>query len=388
MKRLVKTVLPIILLAGAVAAAVMLIKTRPIAAKNEPPVQFIKVEIETAASQSKQVVVQAKGTVVPARAMVIQPEVGGKIVFQSKNLVPGGKVRAGEVLARVDKRDYALVLDQHRAAVSQAELQLKMEQQTKSVAEYEWQLVREKDRPKGQGKALTLRDPQLSNVKAQLAAARSGLEQAKLNLKRTAIRAPFNGMIREESAEMGQLVTPQSRLATLVGTDAFWVQISVPVEELDWISIPGSTAGQGSTATIRRHGGRGGSNTRQGQVVRLLGDLDPRGRMAQLVISVADPLSLASETEQTPLLLGAYVSVEIAGDRIVDAVGIPRSALRNGNQVWILNDDQRLEIRDVQVAWRDKAQVYVTDGLLAGERVITSLIAAPVPDMRLEVADQ
>ncbi|MCP4658069.1 MAG: HlyD family efflux transporter periplasmic adaptor subunit, partial [bacterium] len=182
---------------------------------------------------------------------------------------------------------------------------------------------------------------------------------------------------------------PQSRLATLVGTDEFWVQISVPVERLDWFDVPGLGAEQGSEVRVVHDAGPGKRIVRSGRVVRLLGDLDPRGRMAQLIVSVEDPLALEkdSDTPRMPLLLGSYVSVEIPGREIADVYKVPRVALHDGSRVWLMAQDGSLDIRDVRVIWREDDAVYVQQGLTDGERIITSRIAAPVQGMRLKMTD-
>ncbi|MCP4678322.1 MAG: efflux RND transporter periplasmic adaptor subunit [Deltaproteobacteria bacterium] len=391
MKRSLKIVLQIffilLILGGAVAVTVTLIKTKPTADKTTPPKKVTPVNAITVQPTSKRVSVRAMGNVIPARAVVIQPEVGGRIIYQNKRLVPGGKFRSGEIIARIDPRDYKLALSQQKAGLAQAEFQLKVEQGRKAVAEYEWSLIDEKDRPQGEAKDLTLRDPHIQNTRAALEAAKSGLERAQLSVKRTVLHAPFNGMIRDETVEKGQLVSPQSRLATLVGTDEFWVQISVPVERLDWFDVPGLGAEQGSEVRIIHNAGPGKRIERTGRVVRLLGDLDPRGRMAQLIVSVKDPLALKEDgTETMPLLLGSYVSVEIPGRELADVYEVPRTALRGGNQVWVVKNDSTLDIRDVEVVWRDDNTVYVRRGLSASERIITSRIGAPIAGMALKVA--
>jgi RND family efflux transporter MFP subunit len=246
------------------------------------------------------------------------------------------------------------------------------------------------DHPTGAAKELTLRNPHIENTKAALEAAKSGLERARLNVRRTEIKAPFNGMVRSESVEIGQLVTPQSRLATFVGTDGFWVQISVPVEKLEWIDIPGLGAEKGSVVTVMHQAGLGTKIERSGRVIRLLGDLDSRGRMAQLIVSVEDPLGLKTkkgELSSKPLFLGSYVTVHIPGREIENVFEVPRTALRDGNKVWLMDGEGRLVIRRVQVIWRESEVVYVQSGVYPEDRVVTSRIPTPVAGMRLRQED-
>ncbi len=386
MKKMLKIVLPLIVLLGGLWIAIWLFSTRPSADQNPPSQKFTLVETTALESVTKQVMVSAKGTVIPAREIVIQPEVSGRVVAQSKKLSPGGRIKKNELLVRIDRRDYELALAREKAALAQAEFQLKVEQGRKEVAAYEWTLMDEEDQPTGAAKELTLRSPHIENMKASLEAAKSGLERARLNVRRTEIKAPFNGMVRSESVEIGQLVTPQNRLATFVGTDAFWVQISVPVEKLDWIDIPGMSAKKGSAVKVIDRAGSGTKIERSGRVIRLLGDLDSRGRMAQLIVSVKDPLGLKSEPGEAPskpLFLGSYVTVEIPGREIENVFEVPRTELRDGDKVWLMDEEGFLVIQQVNVIWRENEFVYAQGGLTPEDRMVTSRIPNPVQGMRL-----
>jgi len=209
------------------------------------------------------------------------------------------------------------------------------------------------------------------------------VERARLDIARTTVEAPFNAIVQSESVDVGQLVNNQTTLASLVGTDAFWVQVSVPVASLDWIRADPE---QGSSVEIRHARGRAEPIVKSGQAVRLLGDLEPRGRMARLLVRVEDPLDLDQPVgEREPLLLGAYVEALIEG-RSADRVAvIPRLALRDGDEVWIMNGDDQLEMRRVTTSYRGRDEVYVSSGIDQGDRVIVSRIAAPVPGMSLKL---
>ncbi len=390
MRTVIKILLPLVVLGVALGIAFYLFKTRPTASKSDPGQKVSLVEIELARRTNTTVSISATGTVIPAKTVVVQPEVGGRVIHQSKKLVPGGRFRTGEVLVRINAKDYQLALERERANVTQAEFQLKMEQGRKAVAEYEWSITGKDKRPQGDAKELTLRGPHLKNTEAALSAANSGLERAQLNIRRTTLKAPFNAMVRDESVEKGQLVSPQSRLATLVGTDAFWVQISVPVERLGLISVPGLGKAEGSLARVIHQAGAGIRTQRQGRVSRLLGDLDPRGRMAQLVVSVKDPLGLNVNKDKAPsmpLLLGSYVNVEIPGHELKDVIKLSRTALRDGDKVWVMGKGNLLEIRNVSVAWREQDVVYVRNGLDPNDRIVISRIPTPMEGMLLRAGN-
>ncbi len=191
----------------------------------------------------------------------------------------------------------------------------------------------------------------------------------------------------ERSVELGQLVGPTARLATLVGTDHFWVQVSLPFESLSAVRVPGVNAAVGSAARVVQTVGAG-TVERAGTVVRLLSDLDPAGRMARVLVEIDDPLGLARPPEERglPMLLGASVQVEIDAGVLPSAFEVPRVALREGDVVWLVGADGRLAVRPVRVAWREREAVLVGEGLAAGDRVISSPVPSAVAGMALRVA--
>lgn len=382
MNKLFRMLAPLVVIAVGVALAVVLVKTRPRPQKAEAPVVPTRVRVEAVALQDRPVRVSAMGNVIAAQQVDLRPQVGGRVVSYNSQLVPGGLVAQGETLVRIDPRDYRLALDDAEAALEKARFDAELERGRQKVARREFELLRsDKDELDEEGYALALRKPHLRNVEAALAAAKSRVERARLDIARTTVEAPFNAIVQSESVDLGQLVNNQTTLATLVGTDAFWVQVSVPVSALEWIRP--DPAG-GSAVEIRHARGRAAPIVKAGRVVRLLGDLDPRGRMARLLVRVDDPLDLGRPTEsRQPLLLGAYVEAVIEG-RSADRVAvIPRIALRDGDHVWLMNRDDVLEVRAVSTTFRGRDEVYVASGLDEGDRVIVSRIAAPVPGMTL-----
>jgi len=387
MRRLVMLVAIVAVLAAAVYGARWLHKTRPRAKRVVVERKPTLVEVIAVTRGRERVVVVAMGTVIPEKTVVLQPQVTGRIIEQSPALMPGGLLKAGEIIARIDPTDYHLAIEQQKGNVARALFELKVEEGRNVIARREWKLL-EPDIPNTDaGRQLALREPHLTNARAALAAARSSLDLAKLNLERTAILAPFNALVTEESIDVGQLVTPQTRLATLVGTDAFRVQAALPVSKLDAIAIPGVNGSKGSKAKVAHEASHGCVTSREGQVVRLLGDLDPAGRMARVLIRFDDPLGV-KPGPRLPLLLGAYVRVEIEGKPLNDVYVLPRSALREGNTVWVMDADDRLAIRKVEIAWRQPDTVLIGSGLQPGARVIVSRIPVPIPGMKLRVEDE
>ena len=175
------------------------------------------------------------------------------------------------------------------------------------------------------------------------------------------------------------LADSSSALVTLVGTDAFWVQASVPLSELKWIKLP--TADQpGADAKILVSANDGPPLEWSGKVVRLLSDLEAEGRQARVLIEVPKPLD---SNPAQPLLLGTYLRVEIDSGNLPDALEIPRTGLREGNRIWLVGPDKTLLIRDVEILWSREESVIISNTIAEGESLIISDLRAPLPGMAL-----
>ena len=398
---ILKVVLPLLVLAAGMVGMLALVKTKPVPHKQPRKDLGTLVQAVEVSARRQPLVLQAQGSVMPARQVSVQPEVSGRVTWKNKSLVPGGRFKQGEVLLRIDPRQYAIEAEQRRASIDQAEQQLSIERARREIAREEWQIIGQDGQATAEGRAVALREPQLRQAEASLQTAESAASLAKLNLGRTTLVAPFNGLVQATTIDVGQLVAPQSQLATLVGTDAFWVQASVPVKHLKSIKIPGLNAEKdaGSEALIWQDLG-GERIEKLGKVVRLLGDLDPLGRMARVLVEIQDPLGLARQpsaksgklTEaptnspaRMPLLVGAYVHVEIAADTLVDVIEVPRVALKGGDQVHVYGENDTLAMRAVNIVWRSKDSVLIDQGLASGERVIVSRIPSPVEGMKLRL---
>jgi RND family efflux transporter MFP subunit len=386
-RRILRWVLPLVVLAAGIFGARWLVVNRPRAERAEvepiPPL----VRVAAAVRSAEPVTIVAMGTVVPARRVVLQAEVSGRIVAQSPQLLPGGLFQKGDVILQIDPRDYETAVQQQKAAVEQARLEVQLEAGRQVIAEREWRLL-EEDIPLDQAsQELALRRPQQKNARVSLEAAEAALEQARLQLERTTVHAPFNAVVQEEFVDVGQLVSPQTQLATLIGSDRFWVQVSIPVDRLGWLSFSGTEAVGGARVRVIQEITGEVSIERPGHLVRLLGDLDPVGRMARVLVEIEDPLGLNSSKapQGIPLMLGAYVRVEIEGRAAEEAFSLPRTAIREGDRVWIANEEDRLEVRPVDVLWRGKDKVLIRKGLRDGDRVVTDSIPLPIPNMKLRV---
>lgn len=403
----VRGLLPLLVFGAGLFGAKRLVDTRPIPEKRPRTERGLMVEARTVKPGDHQVTVTAHGTVVPALTIDLAAEISGRVTWKNPELTVGGQVKAGDLLVRIDQRDYKLALAQQTAAVARAEAELELERGRKRVAEEEWRLFGQAD---AGSPALATREPQLRSVELGLATARSSLDQAKLTLDKTVVRAPMNAIVRQNHTEAGRLITPQQPVAQLIGSDTFLVEVSLPVDDLRFLRVPGvdvpllsdqelqalATEGEQvpwahertTFARVVQQAGEA-SIERVGFVTRLLGDLDPVGRMARVLVAIRDPLGaeLSEREGRLPLLLGAYVQVALSGREVKQVIELPRVALRDGDRVYVATDEERLAIRPVDVVRRRRDSVLIGSGLSAGDRVILSIMPSAVEGMELRVQD-
>ncbi|MBN2297075.1 MAG: efflux RND transporter periplasmic adaptor subunit [Deltaproteobacteria bacterium] len=377
MRSFYKVIVFVIIIGIGLAIAMGFIKTKPEAKRRPVSIAAPLVEFVEVYPQSVQIIIEANGTVIPSKEVLLQPQISGVVVWQSPKLVPGSIVKQGETLVRIDPRDYELAVEQQKVTLTRARLELETEQGRAEVARLEWDLLSDDVEYTESGRELALRKPQLANAEAGILAAESALAKAELNLERTVIKAPFNAVILSEHVDVGQYLSPGMIIATLAGSDMFRVQASLNQEELAWIDVPGIHGGNGSSVRIIQREGADMYN-HAGEVESLLIDVDEKGRMARLLISVPDPFG------KVPLLLGAYVNVEIAGTTVDDVYVILPEALREGDRVWLLGSENRLDIRNIEVIRRQRNGILVR-GLSEKDLVITSRISSPVSGMELRI---
>ncbi len=379
--------IPIVILASAGAATALIIQSREGAKKSTEKAQRAAVvRVAEATSTTLSVDVEARGEVIPIEEVTLRPRVTGEIDYVWDELEPGALVDKGQLLARVDRTNYTLNKRQREAQLAQAKAQLKQEKGRQEVAATEWRKFSDRIPESVKNNSLALREPQLESAKASVALQEAILERAEEDLSRTAIRAPMDGMIREDFVAEGDVVSTQSQIATMVATDAFWVRAFIPVDELPLVAIPNINADEGSMATIvQRLGER--TIERTGRVERLFGGLDADSRMARVLIRVEDPLSLGAEgTRGIPLLLDSFVEVSIDAKTSEQYVVVPQEAIHDGDEVWIY-EDGTLTIQKVEVARHRPDDALISSGLEASQRVVVSGLAAPRDGMKVALPD-
>lgn len=367
----------IILILGALLVAFILVKTKPTAEKKLPPKRAELVEIQLLEHSNETVVLQLTGIVTPAKKVRLRARVSGEVIGMAPGFIDGGLLSENEAILTIDPVDYELALAQSESDLEKARFDYKIELGRQDVAKREWELLKPEGDVSELEMALALRTPHLKASKAALQAAEAKLKKAELDLERTQITAPFNAVVLSRNANLGSQAAQQDELAELAGTDAYWVTVSIPVDRIEWVTIPGSTARIYS----------GNQSIREGKVIKLLGSLEEKGRMARLLIEVKDPLAqLPENAGKKPLLIGEYVRADIDG-RVLDHVfSIPRNALRENSQIWLASADDKLDSRKVEVLWRDADRALIKEGLSDGDKLIVSDITAPIPGMDISTS--
>ena len=379
---IVRIVLSILLIVAGIAGARYLIHTKPKVTRRAPVKMAPLVKTVPLKLDTYSVNVPAMGLVIPAQEMVFKVPVAGEIIEMNPEFTTGGLLQENALILQIDPKDYQLALQQKQRSLSDAEYAYKLELGRQDVARREWNLLYGEKKTEEVESELALRKPHLEKAQVDIEGARAELEQAKINLARTRVTAPFNALVLNKYVDQGSQVSLQEKLADLVGTDVYWVQVSVPVEHLKWLKIPKDYTEEGAPASIYYREG----SVRQGRVIRLLADLSKEGRMARLLVEVKDPLDLTGQDgRRAPLLIGEYVRVLIEGAPLPDVFRVPRFALRNDSQVWILDHEEKLAIHPVEIIWRDEEYVFIRDGLRPDDLLITSALAAPVDGMQLRI---
>jgi len=383
--RVVGLLLVLALLGGGAGVAYYFMTHKSKPARRPPEAKAALVEIRRVAVGTEPITVRAMGVVIPARTMELASRVSGHILDVSKAFEPGGHFAKGTKMLGVDPKDYQLLVPARASDVAKAAHDLKVEMGEQAVARKGYELLEADVRP--EDKDLLLRVPQLAMATAAVLAAEAAKEKADLDVKRTDVLSPFNAVIQSRSVNKGSQVAVGAPLASLVGTDKYWVRVSVPMDQLKWIHIPGFNSSAASTVRVYHKAAWGPKGFRTGTVERLMTDLEPEGRMAQLLVAVADPLHLAEPLQQRrQLILGAYVRVEIEGRELPDVVRVPRTALRDGKEVWVMRRDRTLDIRRVEIVWGGNEHVCVSGALGEGDLLIVSDLPTAVAGMALRTA--
>jgi len=340
------------------------------------------VDVMQAQSSRHRPSISAMGEAVPAQQVQLRPRIPGRVEAISENFVPGKLLKKGDWLVKLESEDYELALESAKAELARAKSLFDIEMGEQEVAKNDYAaLDREVSTMK---RALILRKPQLNQAKANLRTAEVAVKIAELNLKRTAIRMPFDGQILSQDVNLGSQLASSDIIANVVGVERYWIRAAVPLSQLKWLdtTVSMDTNVPQKSAIIKNDTSWPQGHTREGKVKEIIASLDPQTRMATVLVEVLDPLSIgirpkdeALNSPYTPLIAGSYVQVELPARELSDVFRVPINYLRKDNTIWVA-DQQKLAIKDVELSFRDDEYAYIKSGISAGDNIITTNLAS------------
>lgn len=330
--------------------------------------------------------VETQGEVRPKREITVAPQIAGRIAYVAPNFEEGGFIRKGQVLVRLEAADYELGVVRAQSGVASAEQRLARE-----AAEAEIAVQDLRDLGITDASPLARREPQLAEARASLDSAKAQLRDAELALERTAVRAPFDGRVRELRANIGQYVGAGSALGTIFSSDV--VEIELPLTDAQLgrlglsLAFEETTEVPGPSVTFSAEVA-GQPRVWRGRITRTAAAVDPRTRLISAIADVEDPYGKAAEESGMPMAPGLFVNAKIEGMEIDQVIRIPRAALRGLDEVYIGDPETgRLEVREVAVIESNPGGAYVLRGLEPGEYVITSPMQSVTNGQRITFAD-
>ena len=382
---MLQIVLPIAILVVGVGASRLIVAQKPEAVRKEPDRVLPMVRTETIALTDVQTVITSQGTVQPRTASQLVAEVGGRLLEVAPAFAEGGFFEKGDVLLQIDPIDYRDAVIQARAQVAQAEVRVASEEAEAAIAIAEWKRL-EGDVP---APPLTTRELQVAEAEAALDVARSSLLRAERDLARTEVRAPYAGIVRRKTVDVGQFVTPAQPLAEIYAIDRAQVRLPLPDDELAFVELPYAYRGGGRSEGPRTRliaDFAGETFVWQGRIVRTEGEIDARSRLVDAVAEVPNPYRRRDDPNQPPLAVGMFVRAEIDGITLTDVARVPRSALREDGRLMIVQDG-RLSFREVDIVRREADTLLVRGDLRDGEVLCVSTLTIATDGMEVRVAD-
>lgn len=371
-KKILTLLLPIIIIIAAIAISAIMVMAKPEPEKKEAAELARNIRVVTAHQSRVDLFVETQGTVQAKQMINLVPQVSGQVVYVSDKFVAGGKFKKGEVILRLDPRDYQFAVTTAEARVTESSQILVRERAEAALAKSEWDLL-------GHGEAsdLTLRKPQLADAEAKLKAAEANFHVAQLNLERTEIRAPFNGLMTSKNVDLGQYVSPGTGIGKYYASDV--VEIRLPMSNNDLAQFDFAGLQSGTVALDVTLTGKFADqvNSWKGKVIRTEGLIDTKTRIVYVVAELKgeDLLSLESKM---PITIGQFVAAKVEGRSFENVFEMPRDILRQGKYVLVVDKDNKLRSREVKVVESNRDYVVITEGLNEGDIICKSQLGLNV----------
>ncbi len=377
-------ILPIWVVLGLIVMGLGIVALNEKEEEKRKPFNTLAVRAGTADRQDIQLVVTTQGEVRPRTEIDLVPQVGGKIVYVSPNFIEGGNFRRGETLVRIDPSDFNVAVIRAEAAVAQAQQTL-----TREIAEGEIARADYAELGRGQASPLALRQPQRQQAEAALASARADLENARLQLTRANVTAPFAGRVRSKSADVGQFVAPGARLGRIFSNDIVEIRLPLTDADLTKLALPiAFNAKSRETAPIVTLSTvlAGQRREWEGRIMRTDASYDTQTRALFAIAEVFDPYGAGAQ-DGVALAPGLFVDAEIKGRTIEGAIVLPRDALRPRDEVYVVDNTGQAEIRTVDVIDTSASRAVLRSGVQPGELVVVSPMERSRTEVPLKVLD-
>jgi len=402
-----KFLLPVVIVAAAIGVMSVLVMNRPAPVTVPPAERITPVAVRQLQPEDKVFLVESQGTVEARTQTTLVAEVSGMVTEVSDRFVVGGFFREGDVLLTLDAADYEVGVQQARANLSTAESQLLLEEAQAEQAIRQWESV---GRDRANAPPLALRKPYVEEARARVQFARADLARAERQLERTRIRAPYDGLVREKLVDIGQYVGAGTQLARTFAVDFAEIRLPLTDRDIAYLELPRPgasvrnsrsttaasvasneqglyTSAQTDIPVILRASVGGRPYEWPGHIVRTDGVIDSSTRVYHAVAQVEDPYGLRGNGSRPVLAIGSFVNATLQGITARDIFSVPTSAVRNGNQVLVMDSEQRLRQREVNILRSDAEHVYIDRGLSAGDNVIVSPVPVPIEGMRVTPMD-
>lgn len=376
----------IILVLGIVITSMLFI-FRPKAEKKIADIKPPAVGIVTAIYQAIHIPVYSQGNVEAKTRINLAAEVVGRIVEVSQLLRDGEQFSAGDILLRIDDSDYKLAMTRADAQVAAAQQVLARTEAEAEQARFDLQRM---GRSESETTAFALKLPHLKEARARLKAAQADLAIAELQFKRTTVRAPFDGRVISKKVGLGQYVSPGQVIAEIYATEKMEVRLPLTQSQLALIDLPNApnqTHQQNVLLTAALAGKKLGWN---GRIVRSESIIDTRNQLLYAVVEIdTSEVNKNDSTLNASLLTpGLFVRAVIKGKLLNDIVVLPRAALRYGDEVWLLDENNTLRKQKVHVLHKDDSSVYIDAGIAENKKVITSALDFAVDGMALSLINE